>query len=109
MTDDNTDRIQKGPLKGKRIELAPQVGIKQYEDLVELFCRKILYDVVDIDGGLPLLTDESSLWDFTGFNGTEPDLGDLMFRIEKEFGVSCDDIDPPNFLKVFERLRLHYP
>ena len=109
MTDDDKGLIRKGPLKGKRIELAPQVGIKQYEDLVELFCRKILYDVVDIEVGLPLLTDESSLWDFTGFDGTEPDLRELLSRIEKAFGVSCDDIDPPNILKVFERLRLHYP
>lgn len=107
---DDDGLIREGPHKGKRIELAPQVGIEQYEDLVEMFCRRVLYDVVDTDGGyLPLLTDESSLTDFTGLWGTKPDLEHILTRIEDAYGIACHDIDPPLLVQVFARLRLRCP
>lgn len=101
--------IRKGPYGGKRIELAPQVAIEQYEDLVEPFCRMVLFDVVDVDDGLPLLTDLSSLRDFAGLKGTKPDLAELLGRIEDAYGVACDDIDPPLLTGVFARVRLRSP
>ncbi|MEW6753942.1 MAG: hypothetical protein AB1505_23620 [Candidatus Latescibacterota bacterium] len=107
--DDDDGIIRQGPFKGRRIELAPQVAIEQYEDLIEPFCRKVLYDVVDVDAGLPLLTDLSSLRDFAGVMGTEPDVAELMRRIEDAYGVACDDIDPPLLIAVFARLRLRVP
>ena len=109
MVQDDSGLIESGPFKGKRIELAPQVGIEQFEDLIERFCRKVLFDVVDVDGGLPLVTDESSLIDFTGLEETKPSLDDLVTRIEDVYGIACDDIDPPTLVRVFARLRLRCP
>lgn len=109
MDRDDDGIIRKGPFRGKRIELAPQVAIEQYEDLIEPFCRRVLFDVVHVDAGLPLLTDLSSLRDFAGLQGTKPDLAELLGRIEDAYGVACDDIDPPLLTAVFARLRLRSP
>lgn len=97
------------PSRASASNLRHKLGIEQFEDLIERFCRKVLFDVVDIDGGLPLLTDESSLIDFTGLKETKPSLDDLVARIEDVYGIACDDIDPPTLVRVLARLRLRCP
>ena len=54
--------IPSGPFKGKRIELAPTTGIDMFLESAEDFMRRIF----GFEPGEYLITDESSLFDFTG-------------------------------------------
>ena len=53
--------VPSGPLKGKKIQLAPTAGIEMFEGIAEDFMQRIF----NLEAGDYLITDESSLHDFT--------------------------------------------
>ena len=59
--------IPSGPFKGKRIEFAPTTGIDMFPDVVADFMKQIF----DFEPGDYLMSDESSLYDFTGVDEME--------------------------------------
>lgn len=56
--------IANGPFKGKKIRFAPTNGVNMFVEISEELMRKIF----DFEPGEYLITDESSLYDFTGLD-----------------------------------------
>jgi len=106
----------------KKIEIAPNVGIEQYLDMVDSFVKEIF----DIDEGC-LVTDESSLTDFLECVGPafktieeareyvptneeieqyEKQKRDMLKKIEDVYGVDVSDIEDLNLMEVLQRIRI---
>ncbi len=95
---ENEHIIQGGPFKGKRIELASTAGIKVFEDIAEDFMLRVF----DLEPGEYLITDESSLPDFTGVDDLE--LADIHRKIHSAFGLDVSDLRSGNLLEIFIRI-----
>ena len=67
--------ISSGPFKGKKIEFAPTTGVYMFLQISDEFMKNIF----DFAPGEYLISDESSLQDFTGLN--EWDLTDIRKKI----------------------------
>jgi len=89
--------IPSGPFKGKKIEFAPTTGVDMFWDIAEDFMQKVF----DLEPGDYLITDESSLHDFTGF-GVE--LEDLQRKIRELYDVDVSDLKSGNLLDIFTRI-----
>ena len=92
--------IQSGPFKGKRIEFAPTTGIDLFREVAEDFMRRIF----DFEPGDYLISDESSLSDFTGVEDMA--LRDIQQKIREVYDVDVSDLASSNLLEIFARL--HY-
>jgi hypothetical protein len=92
--------IQSGPFKGKRIEFAPTTGIDMFREVAEDFMRRIF----DFEPRDYLISDESSLFDFTGVD--EMELKDIQQKIQEVYDVDVSDLASGNLLEIFARL--HY-
>jgi hypothetical protein len=90
--------IPSGPFKGKRIELAPTTGIEMFLDIAEDFMRRIF----DFEPGEYLITDESSLFDFTGVH--EMSLSDIQKKIQAVYNLDVSDVESGNLLTIFMRM-----
>jgi len=90
--------ISSGPLKGKKIELAPTTGVNMFGRIFEEFMEKIF----DFVPGEYLISDESSLYDFTGFD--KYDLNDIQKRIRDVYSLDVSDIESGNLLEIFKRI-----
>ncbi|MGH8066040.1 MAG: hypothetical protein ACRERE_12580 [Candidatus Entotheonellia bacterium] len=94
--DDNT--IPSGPFKGKKIEFAPTTGIDMFWEIAEDFMRQIFA----FEPGEYLITDESSLFDFTGLD--ELEINDLHEKIQEVFDLDVSDIPSGILLEIFMRI-----
>ena len=90
--------IPSGPFKGKRIEFAPTTGIDMFLDIAEDFMQCIF----DFAPGAYLITDESSLFDFTGVN--EMGLSHIHQKIQEVYHLDVSDIASGNLLTIFMRI-----
>ena len=90
--------IPSGPFKGKKIELASMTGIEMFFEIAEDFMQRIL----DFEPGDYLITDESSLWDFTSRDKQEID--DIHKRIQEVYNLDVSDISTGNLLEIFRRI-----
>ncbi len=90
--------IPSGPFKGKRIEFAPTTGIDMFLGIAEDFMQRIF----DFEPGEYLITDESSLFDFTGLD--EMELGDIQRKIRDVYDLDVSDIESGNLLAIFTRI-----
>ena len=90
--------ISRGPFKGKKIEFAPTTGIDRFFGISKEFMKKIF----DLEAGEYLISDESSLYDFTGMD--EMELSDIQIKIQDEYGIDVSDIEFGNFLEIFIRI-----
>jgi hypothetical protein len=91
--------IPRGPFKGKKIEFAPTTGIEMFWEIAEDFMERIFH----FAPGEYLITDESSLWDFTGVDDME--ITDIYEKIQEAYGLDVSDIPSGNLLAIF--LRIH--
>ena len=92
--------IPRGPFKGKRIEFAPTTGVDMFLEISADFIRRIF----DFEPGEYLITDESSLFDFTGLD--EMELSDIQQKIRDVYDLDASDIESGNLLEIFTRI--HY-
>ena len=92
--------IRSGPFKGKRIEFAPTTGIDMFREVAEDFMRRVF----DFEPGSYLISDESSLFDFTGVE--EMERKDIQQKIREVYDVDVSDLASGNLLEIFARL--HY-
>lgn len=70
--------------------------LKYYDN----FMRRIF----DFEPGEYLITDESSLFDFTGLDGME--VTDIHKKIQEIYNLDASDIQYGNLLEIFRRI--HY-
>lgn len=90
--------IRSGPFKGKKVELASTEGIQSFRDLAEQFMSVIF----DLEPGVYLITDESSLTDFVGVEDLE--LDHILSKIDDLYGVDVSDVERGNLLKIFDKI-----
>jgi hypothetical protein len=90
--------IPSGPFKGKRIEFAPTTGIDMVREIAEDFMRRIF----GFDPGEYLITDESSLFDFTGVD--EMGLSAIHKKIQDVYHLDVSDVESGNLLTIFMRI-----
>jgi hypothetical protein len=87
-----------GPLKGKKIEFAPTTGIDRFFEISEGFMKRIF----DFGPGEYLISDESSLHDFTVLD--EMELSDIQKRIRDVYDINVSDIASRNLLEIFTKI-----
>jgi len=90
--------IFSGPFKGKKIEFAPTTGVDMFPEISDEFMKNIF----DFAPGEYLISDESSLHDFTGLN--EWDLTDIQKKIREVYGLDISDNESGNLLEIFKRI-----
>jgi hypothetical protein len=98
-TKNNSRIIRSGPFEGKKIEFAPTTGIDKFRAISEDFMNKIF----GFKPGEYLISDESSLYDFTGLQQRE--LGDIDKKIQETYNIDVSDIKSRNLLEIFKRIR----
>jgi hypothetical protein len=79
----------------KPIEFASAEKLEGYREIEEDFVRHIL----DVEWAF--LSDESSLWDFSG----DDTLAELYGRISNRYGVDVSGIEGANLVAIFDRIR----
>ncbi len=94
----NSRIIPNGPFKGKRIEFAPTTGINKLLEISEDFMIKIF----GLEAGEYLISDESSLYDFTGLD--EMELPDIHKKIQEMYKIDVSNIKSGNLLEIFRRI-----
>jgi hypothetical protein len=90
--------ISRGPFKGKRIEFAPTAGVNRFREISEDFMKKIF----GFEPGEYLISDESSLYDFTSLD--EMELPDIHKKIQEMYNIDVSDIKSRNLLEIFRRI-----
>jgi hypothetical protein len=95
----NSRIVSKGPFKGKKIEFARTTGINEFRAISEDFVNRIF----GLEPGEYLITDESSLYDFTGID--EMELPGIHKKIQEMYNVDVSDIKSRNLLEIFKRIR----
>lgn len=90
--------ISNGSFKDKKITFASGKGIDKYYDIAEDFMKKIF----DFNPGEYLITDESSLYDFTGLD--EMQFNDLQNKTRDVYDLDVSDIKSGNLLEIFMRI-----
>ncbi len=93
--------IPSGPLKGKRIELAPTDEL----DMFRSFADEFMQEIFCMEPGSYLITDESSLRDFLGVDDLE--LVDIHRKIREVYGVDVSNIVSVNLVEIFARIHRH--
>ncbi len=90
--------IPSGPFKGKKIGFAPSTGIDMFLEIAEDFMRRIF----DFAPGEYLITDESSLFDFTGLD--EMEIPDIQKKLREVYDLDVSDMPSGNLLEIFTRI-----
>ncbi len=96
--DDQDNIIRSGPLKGKKFEFAPTSGVEMFWEISEDFMERIF----DFQPGEYLITDESSLTDFTGLDDMK--LSDIQSKIQQIYGLDVSEIKSGNLLEIFTKI-----
>ena len=91
--------ISRGPFKGKKIEFASNAGIHKFKEISEDLMRRIF----SLEPEDYLITDESSLFDFTGVDDME--LEDIQKKIWKLYNLDVTLSPSGNLLEIFKRIR----
>lgn len=94
----NSRVIRSGPFKGKKIKFAPTGGVDSFRAISEDFMSKVF----DLEPGKYLISDESSLYDFTSLD--ESDLPDIQQKIQGIYNIDVIDIRSGNLLDIFTRI-----
>jgi hypothetical protein len=95
---DDSRIISIGPFKGKKVEFAPTTGIDKFFGISKEFMKNIF----DLDAGEYLISDESSLHDFTGLD--EMELSDIHIKVQDVYGIDVSGIESGNLLEIFTRI-----
>jgi hypothetical protein len=91
--------VRKGPLKGRRVEVASMAGINALGDIVEAFMRAIF----GFEPGQYLITDRSSLYDFVGVNDRGAE--EIHRKIRRAYGLDLADLRDGNLPQLLKRLQ----
>lgn len=97
MSDDRV--IQRGPFKGKKIEMARTAGVDLVPEVAEDFMREIF----EMEPEDYLISDESELGDFVGVG--DETLAAVQARVHRVYGVDASAVPHGNLLGIFKRIR----
>lgn len=91
--------IKRGAFKGKKITYASTDRIDEFRELAADF----MMELFDFLPGDYLITDESSLRDFTDF--ASPDTSRLWRRITEIYGIGKADVPSERLVDIFTEIR----
>ena len=91
--------VKRGPLKGKKITYAATDRVDDYRELASDF----MTEVFDFLPGDYLITDESTLHDFTDF-GTS-DTSQIWPRITETYAVDKSDVPSEKLADIFAAIQ----
>jgi hypothetical protein len=91
--------IKRGVFKGKKVTYASTDRVEQFRKVAGNF----MMDVFDFLPGDYLITDESSLRDFTDFGS--PDTSQLWRRITEIYGIRKADVPSERLVDIFTEIQ----
>jgi len=97
MSDDRV--IQRGPFKGKKIEMARTAGVDLVSEVSEDFMREIF----GMEPEDYVISDRSELGDFVGV--ADETLDAIQSRVRRVYGLDVSAIPHGNLLAIFVRIR----
>lgn len=90
--------VESGPLKGRRIELASASRVEAAGQIAV----QIMLEVLELEVGDYLITDESLLTDFTGYGSSDAE--SCWKLVESIFAVSRAEVGSDNLAEIFETI-----
>lgn len=92
-------KFKRGPLKGKKVTYASTVRVEEYGKIAGDF----MLEVFDFLPGEYLITDESSLRDFTDFASS--DTSPIWNRITEIYSIERADVPSEDLADIFAEIR----
>ena len=89
------------------IEIAPQIQIEQYEDILIDFIARVIKPIMGIEE--VMLTDESSLHDIDAEiteKGIIHHTEEFLNKIKEVYGIDVSDAENLLFIDIFKRIRI---
>jgi len=97
-TDKRWKILPPGTFAGKKITFASTEQVDASSDIASEFMSTIF----NLDPGDYLISDESSIPDFTPFD--EPDIADVWSRIDSAYGINQSDVGSELLVRIFESI-----
>lgn len=94
-------KTYRGPIEGKKIEFAETDQVESYVDLANEFMETI-FDLMPSDY---LITDESSLTDFTDFGSN--DTSGIWALIEGRYAIDRAGVGSERLVRIFSAIIQH--
>jgi hypothetical protein len=91
--------IKRGAFKGKKVTYAPTDHIEEFRELAQNF----MTEMFDFLPGDYLITDESSLRDFTEL--PSPDTSPIWSRIAETYGLRKADVPSERLVDIFAEIQ----
>jgi len=91
--------IKRGPFKGKKVEFASTDRLEDFHELAASF----MSEVFDFLPGDYLITDESSLRDFTDFASS--DTSSIWRRIAELYSIEMSDVPSERLVDIFAEIQ----
>jgi len=92
-------KFKRGPLKGKTISYASSDRIEEFRRIADDF----MLEIFDFLPGDYLITDESSLRDFTDFGSSET--SPIWSRIAKLYAIGHADVPSERLVDIFAEIQ----
>ena len=86
--------IKSGPFKGKKITFASTAKIEELKEFADDF----MFQIFDFEAGEYVVSDESSLLDFTELNSS--DLTPIWEKIEEHYNVKASQISSDKLVDI---------
>lgn len=91
-------KIKSGPFKGKEIEFASVNRVEAAGEVADDF----MFEIFEFDAGEYLITDESSLADFTDYGSS--DVEPLWKLVQARYGVGPADARSDKLVDIFDAI-----
>ena len=91
-------KFKRGHFKGKKIEFAPTNRIESTQEIADEF----MFEIFNFEAGEYLLTDESSICDFTeiGSSDTTP----IWNKITNQYGINREQVQSDKLVDIFDTI-----
>ena len=90
--------IRRGRFKGKKITFASSSRIDELREVADEF----MFEIFEFGAGEYLITDESSLLDFTEMGSS--DVSPIWRRIEDHYGIRAKDVSSDRLIYIFSKI-----
>jgi len=90
--------IKRGRYRGKKITFASSSRVDELREIADEF----MFEVFDFSAGEYLISDESSLLDFTEMGSA--DVSSIWQRIEDHYGIRAKDLSSDKLVDIFSEI-----